>query len=54
MQKVKYNGFDPEMSEPGKNNLDPSQATLVVFPDTMYTIRDTQGAGSKLITFSHM
>ena len=28
-----------------KNNLDPGQATMVVFPDTMYTYRDTQGAG---------
>ena len=29
-----------------KNNLDPGQAreaTMVVFPDTMYTYRDTQG-----------
>ena len=25
------------------NNLDPSQATMVVFPDTMYTLRDTKG-----------
>ena len=32
------------------NNLDPDQASTVVFPDTMYTCRDTQG-GSKLITF---
>ena len=39
MQKVKYNGFDPELSEPFdvKNNLDPGRATMVVFPDTMYT-----------------
>ena len=38
-----------------KNNLDPGQATMVVFPDTMYTFRNTQGkgGGSKLITFSH-
>ena len=34
-----------------KNNLDPGRATLVVFPDTMYTYRDTQG-DSKLTTFS--
>ena len=26
-----------------KNNLDPSQATMVVFQDTMYTLRDTKG-----------
>ena len=38
-----------------KNNLDPGQATMVVFPDTMYTFRDTQeGGGSKLITFHHL
>ena len=43
-----------------KNNLDPGQATMVVFPDTMYTCRDTQGGGggggggSKLIFFSHI
>ena len=44
MQKVKYNGFDPKLSEPEvKNNLDPGQATMVVFTDTMYTYRDTQG-----------
>ena len=34
MQKVKYNGFDPELSEPKssdvKNNLDPGLATMVV------------------------
>ena len=57
MQKEKYNGFDPKLSEPGKNNLDPGQAIMVVFPDTMYTFRDTQGGGgggSKLITFSHI
>ena len=36
MQKVKYNGFDPKSSEV-KNNLDPGQATMVVFSDTMYT-----------------
>ena len=54
MQKVEYNGFDPELSEPDvKNNLDPGRATMVVFPDTMYTYRDTQG-GSKLTTFSHI
>ena len=55
MQKVKYNGFDPELSEPFdvKNNLDPGRATMVVFPDTMYTYMDTQG-GSKLTTFSHI
>ena len=45
MQKEKYNGFDPKLSEPGKNNLDPGQAIMVVFPDTMYTFRDTQGGG---------
>ena len=28
-----------------KNNLDPGQATMVVFPDTMYTCRDIQGWG---------
>ena len=33
-----------------KNNLDSGQATMVVFPDTMYTFRDTQG-GSKFTTF---
>ena len=36
-----------------KNNLDPGRATMVVFPDTMYTYRDTQG-GPKLTTFSHI
>ena len=35
-----------------KNNLDPGQATIVVFPDSMYTYRDTQG-GSKLTNSSH-
>ena len=39
MQKVKYNGFDPELSEPKelpilssdvKNNLDPGRATMAV------------------------
>ena len=30
MQKVKNNGFDPKLSEPG---------------NTMYTFRDTQGGG---------
>ena len=39
-----------------KNNLDPGQAPMVVFPDTMYTLytcRDNEGGGggSKLITF---
>ena len=52
MQKVKYNGFDPKGSDV-KNNLDPGRATMVVFPDTMFTYRDTQG-GSKLTTFSHI
>ena len=38
-----------------KNNLDPGQAIMAVFPDTMYTFRVTQGGGgSKLITFSHI
>ena len=37
MQKVKYNTSGSEE----KNNLDPGQATMVVFPDTMYTYRDT-------------
>ena len=36
-----------------ENNLDPGRATMVVFPDTMYTNKDTQG-GSKLTTFSHI
>ena len=70
MQKVKYNGFDPKivsmirkyhnhklqtkLSEPGKINFDPGQATVVVFPDTMYTFRVTQGGGSKLIPFPHI
>ena len=36
-----------------KKHLDPGRATMVVFPDTMYTNRDTQG-GSKLTTFSHI
>ena len=36
-----------------KNNLDPGRATMVVFPDTMFTYRDTEG-GSKLTTFSHI
>ena len=36
-----------------KNNLDPGQATIFVFSDSMYTYRDTQG-GSKLTTFSHI
>ena len=44
MQKVKYNGFGPKLSGSDvKNNLDPGRATMVVFPDTMYTYRDTQG-----------
>ena len=30
-----------------KNNLDPGQATMVVFPDTMYTFRNTQGRGGQ-------
>ena len=34
-----------------KNNLDPGRATMLVFPDTMYTYRDPQG-GSKLKTFN--
>ena len=37
-----------------KNNLDPGQATMVVFSDTMYTCRDTQEGGGGLITFSHI
>ena len=52
MQKVKYNGFNLKLSDPKDpevtNNLNPGQASMVVFP---YTYRDTQG-GSKLITFS--
>ena len=36
-----------------KDNLDPGRATMVVFPVTMYTYRDTQG-GSKLTTFTHV
>ena len=51
MQKVKYNGFDPKLSDV-KNNLDAGRPTMVVFPDIMYTYRDTQG-GSKMTTFSH-
>ena len=51
MQKEKYNGFVPKLSEPGKNNLDPGQAIMVVFPDTMYTFRDTQGGGIKIDNF---
>ena len=43
VQKVKYNEFDQKLSETNpkssevKNNLDPGQATMVVYPDTMYT-----------------
>ena len=37
------------------NKLDPDQASLVVFPDIMYTYSDTQGGGgSKLISFSNI
>ena len=36
------------------NNLDPDQASLVVFPDIMYTYSDTQGGGAKLISFSNI
>ena len=37
-----------------KNNLDPGQATMVVFPDIMYTFRNTQGRwGVKIDKFSH-
>ena len=47
--------YDQKLSEHGKNNLDPSQATMVVFHDTMYTFRDTKGGGgSKLLSFSHI
>ena len=31
-----------------KNNLYPGQATMVVFPDTMYAYRNTQGGGVKI------
>ena len=52
MQKVKYNDL-PSYQHPSEviNNLDSDQASIVVFPDIMYTYRDTQG-GSKLKTFS--
>ena len=47
--------LSPQIVRTWKNNLDPGQATMVVFPDTMYTLRDTRGGGgSKLITFSHI
>ena len=57
MQNVKYNGLtqccqNPKGSEVS-NNLDPDQASMVIFPDTMYTYWDTQG-GSKLIFFSNI
>ena len=32
-----------------KNNLDPGQVTVVVFPDTMYTFRNIQGRGGQNI-----
>ena len=58
MQKVKYHGFDLKLSDPKgsevTNHLDPDQASMAVFSDTMYTYtRDTHG-GSKLITFSNI
>ena len=34
-----------------KNNLDPGQAIMAVFPDTMYTFRVTQGEGVKIDNF---
>ena len=47
MQKVKYNGWTQScQNHKGyevTNNLDPDQASMVVFPDTMYTYRDTKG-----------
>ena len=33
-----------------ENNLDPGQAIMVVFPDTMHTFRNTQG-GIKIDNF---
>ena len=52
MQTVNYNDI-LSYQHPSEviNNLDSDQASMVVFPDIMYTYRDTQG-GSKLITFS--
>ena len=35
------------------NNLDPGQASMDIFLDTMYTFSDTEG-GSKLTTFSNI
>ena len=44
---------NPKASEV-KNNLDPGQATVVVFPDTVYTYRDTQGGSKLTIFFSYL
>ena len=41
----------PQIVRTWKNNLDPGQATMVVFQDTMYTFRDTQGGGVKIDNF---
>ena len=38
MQKVKYNGLTSSCQKGSKvtNNLDPDQASMVVFPDTIH------------------
>ena len=56
MQKVKYNGFDPKVSEPGK--------TIWILVRLLWLFSQTPcihlgiprggGGGSKLITFSHI
>ena len=33
------------------NNLDPGQATMVVYSGTMYTFRDTHGGGVQIDNF---
>ena len=46
LSRAKHSTTDPLRSHKKfKNNLDPGQATMVVFPDTMYTFGDTQGGG---------
>ena len=45
MQNVKYNGLTQSCQNPKGsevlNNLDPDQASIFIFTDTMYTYRDT-------------
>ena len=45
MQEVKYNGLTQSCQNPKgsevSNNLDPDQASMVIFTDTVYTYKDT-------------